>query len=464
MELLNFYGSRRINLFHLMRDIYIEECVLKTNSESAGMKIERPSIDRTRYESFGGIISSLNPPFLAWVDRDFMRQLGYDSSPLWKDDAVPHGHLSAPTEVHWAVTNRCSGGCTGCYMNSQPSTVVELSTEELKASLRTLHDMGVFHVALGGGEAFEREDFFEIVSYCREIGLVPNLTTSGQSIGEKQIEICKLMGQVNVSVDGIGLHYGVNGRNGEFEKAFTALWRLKKAGVQAGINCVVSRHNFSLLAEVIGFAADEGLNEVEFLKFKPSGRGRCRYRENALTQEMIRDFYPVLMRIPRPASLELKIDCSFIPALLYHRPPRDDLEKCAVAGCEAGNLLLAVKSDGTFSGCSFVDNGDHEPVAGIASRWHESAHLRCFRDLVTNAKEPCRSCEYLPVCRCGCRATALFYNSDFYAPDPECPWVADFHNKNCSQNKSPGVFSFGSPNSHGSNRAPSPQRTLPDFC
>ena len=398
------------------------------------MEKKQPVIHRARYESFGGIVSSIDPPFLAWVDRDFMRRLGHGSSPLWNSENPSVRCLSAPTEVHWAVTNRCSGGCAGCYKNSQPLCGAELPIEALKSSLKQLRDMGVFHVALGGGEAFERDDFFEIVSYCREIGLVPSLTTNGQSIGNREVGICKLMGQVNVSIDGTGLrHYGVNGRNGEFKKAVDGLRRLKKAGVQAGINCVVSRHNFSLLAEVIGFAADEGLNEVEFLKFKPSGRGRSCYRENALTQEMIRDFYPALMRIPRPVSLELKIDCSFVPALLYHRPPKADCEKCAVSGCEAGNLLLSVTSDGTFSGCSFIDNSDNEPVARIGSCWHSSKHLNRFRDLVSQAKEPCRSCDYLTVCRCGCRATALYYTGDFFAPDPECPVVDDYSRRRQSR-------------------------------
>ena len=83
--------------------------------------------------------------------------------------------------------------------------------------------MGVFHVALGGGEAFEREDFGELVSCCREIGLVPNLTTNGQSIGEREIAICKKMGQVNISIDGINDHFNINGRNGSFKKADIAI-------------------------------------------------------------------------------------------------------------------------------------------------------------------------------------------------------------------------------------------------
>jgi radical SAM protein with 4Fe4S-binding SPASM domain len=386
-------------------------------------------IDRVRYESFGGIVSCCEPPFLAWVDKDFMRSMGYNESPLWELGADATPYLSAPTEVHFAVTNRCTRGCAGCYMDSQSDVSGELSTADLKNALARLRDLGVFHVALGGGEAFERSDFFEIVSYCRAIGLVPNLTTHGNVIGDREVEICKLMGQVNVSIDGVGDRYGINGRNGEFARVQESIRTLRAAGVPVGINCVVSRHNFPHLEEVVRFAAQEGLNEVEFLKYKPSGRGRHLYEANALSQKMIRTFYPALMKMGKRHGIEMKIDCSFIPAMLFHRPPKDELEKLAVCGCDGGNLLLSARSNGMFAGCSFIENDQSESVVEVHERWHSSPHLKNFRDLVANAAEPCRSCTYLTVCRCGCRTTALYYKGEFFAPDPECPFVYDYARK-----------------------------------
>lgn len=388
---------------------------------------DKATIDRIRYETFGGIISCHNPPFLAWVDRDFMRSIGYTGSPLREtESSVPH-FLSAPTEVHASVTNRCTQHCDGCYVNSEQSSENELTTAEWKRHLTTLRDMGVFHVALGGGEAFEREDFGELVSYCRDIGLVPNLTTNGQSVGKREIAICKKMGQVNISIDGIGNHYAINGRAGSFEKADKAVKALKKADVQVGINCVVSSKNYSSIKEVVQYAVKRDLNEIEFLKYKPSGRGKLKYEEYALTQDMIRRFYPMLIKLSKRCTIELKIDCSFIPALVYHKPPKDELEKLAVTGCDGGNLLMSVRSDGSFSGCSFVEN--NEPVSEIKSRWHSSKHLNNFRMLIDKAGEPCRSCEYLTICRCGCRAVVLYTNIDFFAPDPECPFVYDYNMK-----------------------------------
>jgi len=391
---------------------------MKTEIAEQGIKI-----DRKRYETFGGIISSSQPPFLAWVDRDFMRDIGYEYSPLW-NNAHDAGYLSAPTEVHASVTNRCAQRCEGCYMSSTQTGATELTTEAWKRILKNLRDMGVFHVALGGGEAFERDDFGELVAYCRHIGLVPNLTTSGQTIGEREIEICTMMGQVNISIDGIKNRFAANGRNGSFEKADAAIKALKKAGVRVGINCVVSKKNYPFLEEVVHYAMQNGLNEVEFLKYKPSGRGCSDYGAYALSQQMIREFYPALMKLSRKYRIELKIDCSFIPAMVYHNPPKDMLEKLAVTGCDAGNILMSVRSNGTFSGCSFVEN--NEPVAEITDRWDSSNHLNAFRSLTAKAVEPCRSCEYLSICKSGCRAVSLHVSGDFFAPDPECPRVYDY--------------------------------------
>jgi len=386
--------------------------------------IPPPPSNRARYESFGGIISSTDsePPFLAWVDQDFMREMGHAESPKWSEPN-PKAHLSAPTEVHFSVTNKCSAGCKSCYMNSSKSFPEELSTSEMKKHMDTLREMGVFHVALGGGEAFERLDFEEIVDHMNSIGLVPNLTTNAQNIGPHELRIIAKMGQVNVSLDGVGDRYGVNGRQGSFLRAEAALVAMKKIQKRVGINCVVSGKSYPYMAEVIEFADQLGLNEVEFLRFKPQGRGKAHYLEHALTQEMMRDFYPTLLRIRAPFSVPIKIDCSFVPALVYHNPPREELEKLAVTGCDAGNLLLAVKSDGRFSGCSFVSNS--EPISEIRERWDSSTHLNGFRDLVAQAPEPCRSCDYLSICRTGCRAVALHLAGDFSAADPECPKVFD---------------------------------------
>ena len=128
--------------------------------------------------------------------------------------------------------------------------------------------MKVFHIAMGGGEALEREDLFEVAHYARKKGLVPNLTVSGAKINAEIAKQMTVFGQVNVSMDGVAKQYGIFRGKDMFDIADRALGLLIEAGVPAGINCVVGRDNFDSIAEIFEYAASKKLNEIEFLRLK----------------------------------------------------------------------------------------------------------------------------------------------------------------------------------------------------
>lgn len=109
------------------------------------------SIMKYRFESFGGVLALENPPMLVHVDRDFMLGLGCAPSPLWEKPDT--SLLSAPIEVHFSVTNACSRRCGHCYMDSGEPDAGEMRAEDFRRAIDLLAGMGVFHIALGGGEA-----------------------------------------------------------------------------------------------------------------------------------------------------------------------------------------------------------------------------------------------------------------------------------------------------------------------
>ncbi|MCM2359963.1 MAG: radical SAM protein, partial [Geobacteraceae bacterium] len=159
------------------------------------------SVMKHRMESFGGILALEDPPMLVHVDRNFMRGLGHGPSPLW--EGPESSLLSAPLEVHFSVTNACTLRCRHCYMDSGERDAGELSAEAFRKVVDLLAGMGVFHMALGGGEALERPDLFELASYVRSRGIVPNLTTNGLLMTREAAAKCRIFGQVNVSIDGV---------------------------------------------------------------------------------------------------------------------------------------------------------------------------------------------------------------------------------------------------------------------
>jgi radical SAM protein with 4Fe4S-binding SPASM domain len=383
-----------------------------------------------RFENFGGIISSENPPFLAFVDRNYMRQLGLSQSSIWDTGDETIGRLSAPTEVHFAITNRCSVGCPHCYMGAGKSDDGELDTVSLKRALDILAQMKVFHIALGGGEALERPDLFEIAWYARTKGLVPNLTISGSKITADIAKKMKVFGQVNVSLDGIGNNYGAFRNKDMFSVADNAIDCLILAGVPTGINCVVGQSNFDGIAGLFEYAAGKQINEIEFLRFKPSGRGMEKYLEQRTTYEQNISLAPLLAELSAKYKITAKIDCSFIPMFCYHNPPLEMLEATATYGCEAGNVLLGIRSNGMVSGCSFLKSSSLS-VFDLPSGLNREGSFDKISGWLKKTQQPCKSCGYLNICKGGCHAVAEYVTGDFNNPDPDCPKVVQ-HKMECS--------------------------------
>lgn len=378
-----------------------------------------------RFENFGGIISNQTPPFLAFVDRDYMRELGLSQSPLWDTGDESVGLLSAPTEVHFAITNKCSIGCPHCYMGAGEKDTAQLDTDGIKKALDILAEMNVFHIALGGGEALERPDLFEIAEYARTKGLVPNLTVSGFGITPDIARKMKIFGQVNVSLDALGDMYGVFRGKNMFAIADRALDFLIAAGVPTGINCVVGRRNFDGIGELFEYAQKKKLNEIEFLRFKPAGRAGGIYENERTTYEQNISLTPMLAKLSAKYEIAAKIDCSFVPMLCYHKPPRQLLESMATYGCEAGNVLWGMRSDGSVSGCSFLKSSG----LSIFELGSDKNRFEKFTSWMQRAPQPCRSCEYLDICKGGCHAVAEDVTGAPDRCDPECPFVVEYKNK-----------------------------------
>ncbi len=381
----------------------------------------RPAL-RWRYERFGGIVACEDPPLLAFLDRQGLRALGVADAACWSGEPGPVDRLSAPTEVHVTSTLRCDVGCEHCYVSAGEAPAAELDTAAALQQLDALAELGVFHLALGGGEALLRPDLLALAERARSLGMVPNLTVSGARLDADWARALRIFGQVNVSLDGVGALQACHGRRVPFAQALAALDHLVAAGVPAGINCVLGRANFDGLDDLFALAAAHGANEVECLRLKPVGRARESYERRRLTPTQGARLMSLLAQLSARCGVPAKIDCSFVPWLCATDPPLELLQGLATYGCEAGNVLLGLGSDGRVAGCSFLPP---LPLQGVAlpALFLRSPALEALRSVAERLGEPCRSCPYLGLCKGGCRAVALAVTGDLEAPDPECPRV-----------------------------------------
>lgn len=387
---------------------------------------------RHRLESFGAIFQLTRPRALVFTDRAYARDALRltQAPPQWQGAEPEIGEqvLSAPLEAHLQLTNRCAAGCRGCYTGASPEGAPgEWGLVEWKRALDELARLGVFHVALGGGESAVLPWLGELAEHAQALGIVPNLTTSGLAGLEELLPICHHFGQINVSLDGVGQVYrAVRGFDG-FAAADAAIRRLRERKREIGINVVVTRANFEHLDEVFGYARQRRLSEVELLRYKPAGRGARAYDELRCSDEQHRAFLPLLARAARRHRLRLKVDCSYTPMLAHHQVAPELLAQLVVYGCTGGDFLIGAKPSGLVTACSFAAppaTAARPRVDQLGAYWSSPEAFAPFRQWRA-AAEPCRSCRYLSLCRGGCRVVAA-HRGAASEPDPECPRVVDF--------------------------------------
>jgi radical SAM protein with 4Fe4S-binding SPASM domain len=362
-----------------------------------------------------------------------MKNIGYASSEQW-DSKIEH--LSAPTEIHFSITNKCNAGCPGCYVSSGLKLADELSFNRLKKSIDKLHEIGVFHVAFGGGEPTTHPNLIEIAEYCREKGIVPNITTNGIGITEELAKKFKVFEQIHISLDGLEDYYEKEKSRKTFKEIDKGISLLRKYNDHVGLNVVLSQENFDIIDDIASYAESKDLEGMLILRYKPAGRGKNDYFKKRLSHEQNLEFFNLLNRLHRNHKIKVYIDCSCVPLLSSHNIPEKALEFYSVMGCDGGNMLIGINPQGMMNACSFAD-GFSGSIFDFEKEWDSSQHFNKFRDWSKNAPEPCKSCKYLKICKGGCHVVSEFVTGSFHQPDPECPRVVAYHNMKYKKKASP---------------------------
>lgn len=321
-----------------------------------------------------------------------------------------------------------------CYNDSGTSTSPELSTSDIKCVLDELASMQVFTVAFGGGEPLSRPDIFELARYTRQVGMIPTMTTNGYYVDPQIARECRVFDHIHVSMDGIGEHYRMARGVDAFCLADRAIQLLRRERIPVGINCIVSRLNFDQLDELARYMRQVGIRDVIFLRLKPQGRASSDYSQSRLTPQQAWDFYPRFVELTQRYHLVGHVDCSMMPFVYAHRPDIKRLQISCGEGCRGANEIIEISAHGLTHACSFAA-GTAGDARHLSQTWQTAPHLARFRQLQDYSAEPCLTCSYFDLCRGGCHALTEALTGDFFAPDPECPFVEG--GKNCDQGKNP---------------------------
>lgn len=120
------------------------------------------------------------------------------------DPSKPITELRFPEFYDLSPGNKCSGGCSYCYAGALKNGVHYRNLVQKVEDFfgRMTENQRPFQVAIGGEqEPLENPEFWDMCEALRALGIVPNYTTNGMFVNDKNIEkTLKLSGNAAITL------------------------------------------------------------------------------------------------------------------------------------------------------------------------------------------------------------------------------------------------------------------------
>ena len=290
--------------------------------------------------------------------------------------------LEAPSMIDIGVMGHCLNDCKICYQGD--INIPNMRFEDFQIIINQCKDH-INQVALGGkGDPNKHEDFEKILQYCRVNNVVPNYTTSGNSLTDEEVYISKMYcGAVAVS-------------NYNQDFTYRALNMFIDKKVKTNIHFVVTSETFDDAMRIMNgediwdkkFPIDK-LNAVVFLLFKPQGCGSDK-KHLCLSDLQISKFADMLLS-PK-CKFKVGCDSCMINKVSSARELTTN-EKLCVDTCEAGRMSCYISPDMKFMPCSFGDKKTYGiPITQnntIQKIWKNGPPFLAFRNVLEKNPMTC---------------------------------------------------------------------------
>lgn len=245
---------------------------------------------------------------------------------------APYEKASAPELVDVKITDYCGFGCKFCYQGSTREGQ-HAPLERIEAIFDELSDMGVFEVAIGGGEPAHHPQFARIIRAAHARGLTFNFTAFGLDwLKDEEVIQALQDGGGSYSSRGYGMGVGISVHSKrdivKVKRAREILRENKLYNVNVMAQTVVGATPVTTIEPMLEACIKDRI-PLLFLGFKETGRGagynRKRIADATMERLLVRARDAVLMKEGWQADtgFHLSVDTAFLDS---YGPLLDKLE------------------------------------------------------------------------------------------------------------------------------------------
>lgn len=170
----------------------------------------------------------------------------------------------------------CNNNCKFCVV-ADMKKLPNRTFQEIKIDLEESHKK-CEEVILTGGEVTIRNDFFEIVSYAKNLGYKVHIQSNGRMFSSKEFSKKTIQAGADaftISIHGYSpqQHEFLTESKGSFKQTINGLHTLKNYGATIFTNTVITKTNYEDIPNILIMLRKLGINNNLFSFIHPLGNG-----------------------------------------------------------------------------------------------------------------------------------------------------------------------------------------------
>lgn len=320
--------------------------------------------------------------------------------------------FKAPTAINLEITDLCNAKCRYCYnfWRERGANLCSMTKESMNRLLDIFVDAGVFHVVFTGGEPFLN---FEVLKFALKKALDNNISVSCNTnlmlATDDKIKQLRDIGLDHIltslnSYDPDTNDY-IASRKGAFKKTISGIEMAIKYGIKVSVDMIVTQHNRDHVYVTGKLVHELGCQKICGNRIVPPVDLRnVGQTEFKLDKDDALHTLNQLLRVKKETGIMIGTLATYPLCLL------SDLEKYVDfvgRGCSGqSGHLMSINANGNTQACV------HEKVS--YGNIFEIGIYKCYENMqVWHNKsyryKGCAGCDYIEICRTGCRMSAHAY-------------------------------------------------------
>ncbi len=345
-------------------------------------------------------------------------------------------YTQCPLLVIWEVTRACALACRHCRACAEDRRHPdELTTEEGKALIRQIHDMGTPLLVLTGGDPLQRDDLEELIAYGRSVGLrVAGIPAATPRLTRDRVFALKEAGlqQMALSLDGPDrkTHDDFRKVEGTFDRAMEGAAWAHEAGIPLQVNTVFGAWNARDFDNMAALVESLGIVFWEVFFLVPTGRGA---ELRSCSPDEMESLFGQLHDMAKRVDFTIKV--TEAPQYRRYVVQHGGMPRAGHGHGHGGVAGLSPKPVNAGRGFCFIDHTGDICPSGFLPLVRGNVRTSNLADVYRSdkvfgelredrlLKGKCGICEFRAMCSGGSRARAFALTGDYLAEEPVCAHI-----------------------------------------